>query len=102
MSKPRVELQIELEKIIGSRNVYFQPPPTFMIQYPCIIYTLSNDKVDYANNNRYKEMNRYSVILIDKDPDSVFLKQIKKMPYCSFDRTYVSDNLNHYSFTIFY
>lgn len=102
MSKPRVDLQSELEKVMGSPNVYFQPPPTFMIKYPCIIYNLNNDKVHYAGNDRYKEMNRYTVLLIDKNPDSQFLVRIKRLPYCSFDRSYTMDNLNHYSFTIFY
>lgn len=102
MSKPRVELQQELENVMQNDHVYFQPPATTMIHYPCIIYTLSNDKPKFANNNRYWGMNRYSAILIDKDPDSRYLKKILQRPYCSFDRTYTADNLNHFVFTIYY
>ena len=34
----RLELQSELEKILGSRNVYYQPLPSLKLQYPCIVY----------------------------------------------------------------
>ena len=102
MSRPRVELQYELEGVMNNGHVYFQPPATMMLKYPCIIYNLSNDKPLYANNRRYWGMNRYSVILIDKNPDSPFLERLKRLPYCSFDRTYTSDNLNHFACTIYY
>ena len=35
----RLQLHEELCSVLGSRNVYFQPPETIKLTYPCIIYS---------------------------------------------------------------
>ena len=40
--KTRLELDEELVKILGSKNVYFQPPESLKLNYPAIVYSLSN------------------------------------------------------------
>ena len=37
----RIKLQAKLEELLGSRNVYYQPPETLKIEYPAIIYSKS-------------------------------------------------------------
>ena len=37
-STPRLELQDLLETVLGSQYVYFQPPATLRMRYPCIVY----------------------------------------------------------------
>ena len=56
----RLILQSALEAILGSRNVYFQPPSGFQMQYPCIVYTLDNDFVARADNKIYHGMAQVS------------------------------------------
>lgn len=102
MAEPRLSLQSKLETALGSRNVYFQPPESIKLKYPCIIYKLTRDLVNYASDERYKDKNCYSILIIDKDPDSIIPDRIKKFRYCSFDRSYTSDNLNHFSYTLYY
>jgi hypothetical protein len=97
----RLELQTRLEDILGSRNCYFQPPASVQMKYPSIVYSLSNIDVRHANDEMYKSLNAYQVILIDKNPDTQFLAPILKLPYCSFDRFYTADNLNHWVFTLY-
>lgn len=99
---PRLNLQAKLEATLGSRNVYFQPPETLKLSYPCIIYELDKDLVNYASDSIHKRKKRYSVTVIDRNPDSRIPDKIRMYPYCSFDRTFTSDNLNHFVFTIFY
>ncbi len=102
MSKDRVELQYILEEILGSSEVYFQPPASVRMKYPAIVYSL-NRMVDYhANDMPYVHNKSYTVILIDKDPDSVIVDKLSDLQFSSFDRWYASDNLNHFVFTIFY
>ena len=36
----RIELQLKLEEILGSRHVYFQPPASIKMTYPAIVYEL--------------------------------------------------------------
>lgn len=96
----RIELQDVLENLLGSNQVYFQPPISISMKYPAIRYSISNIGGKKADNGQYTEETTYNLILIDKNPDSQYLKKLLKLKYCKFDRSYVSDNLNHFSFTI--
>lgn len=95
-------LQPLLEKTIGSKNVYFQPPKNVQMKYPAIVYSLSRADSDYANDNRYNTHKRYEINLIDKDPDTDKLDRMLELPMCSFDRTYKADGLYHYVFTLYF
>ena len=98
----RIELQALLEELLGSRNVYFQPPESIRMKYPAIIYSLNNIEKFHASNAIHKQNVAYTIAYIDEDPDSENVEKISKLPYCNFDRFYTSDNLNHYIFTIYY
>lgn len=98
----RLDLQAELEKILGSRNVYFQPPSSVQMQYPAIVYSRKDIEKRSANDGPYRKLPSYEVILVDKNPDSRFVEMILDLPYCSFDRHYESDNLNHDVFTLYF
>lgn len=98
----RLDLQALLEDILGSRNVYFQPPDSVAMKYPAIRYSLSNIENVNANDLPYKQSKTYEVILIDSDPDSQYVDRISQLQYCRFDRYYPADNLNHYVFTLYY
>ena len=96
----RLKLQENLEKILGNRNVYFQPPASVNLKYPCIIYDLAAIRSTYADNLPYAANKSYTLKLIHKDPDNTISEELAKLPMCKFDRTYVSDNLYHYVFSI--
>ena len=98
----RLELHEKFCEILGSRNVYFQPPETVKLKYPCIIYTLSGERVRHADDALYFHRDRYTINVIDKNPDSEIPDKIRALPYCTFDRFYTADNLNHFVYTIFY
>lgn len=98
----RLELHEELCTLLGSRNVYFQPPPTVKMKYPAIVYSLDALENRHANDSVYSQNTKYSLTYIDLDPDNVKVKEISKLPYCRFNRFYISDNLNHYNYTIYY
>ncbi len=96
----RLELQELLETL--TPNVYYQPPPSFMMTYPCIVYSLSDIRPEFANNKPYKLTNQYSLTVIDADPDSSIRTNVSMLPMCIFDRRFTSANLNHNVFTISY
>lgn len=98
----RLELQSKFEDVLGSRNVYFQPPSSVRMQYPAIVYSRKDIEDRFANDKIYRKLPCYEAILIDKNPDSEFIDKILDLPYCSFDRHYEANNLNHDVFTIFY
>lgn len=98
----RLELQTRLESLLGSRNVYFNPPATVQMKYPAIVYALDDFANNHANNGVYIQTTGYSVTVIDKTPDSEIVKKIAKLPLCVFDRQYVSENLYHSVFTLYF
>lgn len=99
----RLKLHEELCEILGTKNVYFQPPASVKMIYPCIRYSLSSVDSIYANDKNYKNTKRYEIIVIDRDPDSdIYEKILNHFEMCGFDRPYVSDNLNHWVLTLYY
>lgn len=99
----RLNLHEEFATLLGSNNVYFQPPESVKLNYPCIKYSRVGIDSKKADDMNYKNTNRYEVIVIDKDPDSeIPYKILTHFKMCGFDRWYPADNLNHFVFTIFY
>lgn len=99
----RLDLQTKLEAVLGSRYVYFQPPETLKIQYPCIIYSLSKINTIRANNSIYKTHDHYTVTIIHSNPDNTLKDEIlHSFMYCSFDRVYKKDNLYHYVYDLYF
>lgn len=98
----RLQLHNILVNILGSSNVYFQPPSTVQMKYPCIVY--SREKIDakFADNIIYLNKKRYQVTVIDSDPDSSIPGEVMKLPYCQFDRHFTANNHNHDVFNIYY
>lgn len=98
----RLELHELLCNILGSRNVYYQPPASIQMKYPAIVYSRDNVSNRYGDNISYMQSVSYQVTVIDKDPDSMIVSDISKLPYCRFNRHFTSDNLNHDVFTLYY
>jgi hypothetical protein len=98
----RLTLHTLLTSILGSDNVYFQPPESISLKYPCIIYKRDYIKTDHADNSPYTLGKRYSVTVIDKNPDSVIPDNIAALPTCSFERHFTADNLNHDIFNLYF
>lgn len=98
----RVELQSLLEEVLGSRNVYFQPPANVRMKYPAIVYKRSRIANTHANDDVYKQSLSYELTVIDANPDSEIVMRISQLPMCRHDRHFAVDNLNHDVFTIHY
>lgn len=99
----RSELQAKLEAILGSKNVYFQPPESCKMQYPAIVYSLNDIDVNKADNVIYNINKSYSVTLIHKNPDNELKDSIlNEFEYISFNRHYRAENLNHYNYTLYF
>ena len=99
----RLNLQAELEELLGTRNVYFQPPESIKLHYPCIIYHRSNIRPRYADDTSYIKTTGYELTVIDKDPDSDLVERLMNhFRYVSYGRHFNADNLNHDTLTLFY
>lgn len=98
----RLNLHEELCEILGSRNVYYDPPESVKMQYDAIRYTRKKINNKFANSSVYKQDNCYEVTVIYRDADSDLPLKLSRLPMCSHDRHYVSDNLHHDVYTLYY
>lgn len=99
----RLQLHEKLCELIGNNNVYFQPPASVRLSYPCIIYNIGNGDAKHADDRVYNYVNSYDVIFIYKQPNVGIIEQVlEALPMCRVSRIYVADNLNHYAFNLYY
>lgn len=98
----RLELQNKLEELLGSRNVYYQPPESIVMEYPAIIYNKIKPDTKHANDKVYIKTNCYEIIVISRKPDNPVISMIENLPMCEWDRHYKADNLNHDVLTLYF
>lgn len=98
----RIQLHQILVDLLGSTNVYFQPPSTVQMKFPCIIYSRDACDEKFADNILYLGKDRYSISVVDKNPDSDIPDKVGALPLTSFSQHYVVDNLNHDVYSTYY
>lgn len=70
-------------------------------KYHWINYDDDIDKT-YANDGVYLSKRRYTIVVIDKDPDTNLVQKVTNLPMSRFDRHFKKDNLNHYIFNVYF
>lgn len=98
----RLELQSLLEELLGSGNVYYQPPESVVMKYPAIVYSKNKISIDHADNRGYLKHKSYVITVIDRRPDNPVIDKLLGLPLSEYDRFYKSDNLNHDVITLYY
>lgn len=100
MARPRLELQELLEEYCDA--VYFQPPSSKRINYPCIVYNRSTDYINRANDKLYMKEKMYRVTVMDKNPDSDIADRLQELPWAVIISRDVIDNIYHTTLNIYY
>lgn len=98
----RKELQNLLEKLLGSREVYYQSPGNNNMNYPAIKYEKTDISNTFADDTKYSSKKQYSITVIDRLPDNPVIDKLLALQYCSYDRFYKADNLNHDVLTLYW
>lgn len=83
-------------------NVYYQPPESVKLKYPCIIYAMETLSPQYADNNPYLLHTSYGMRYITREPDDETVYNLALLPKCKHGKMYAKDNLYHHSYTIYY
>lgn len=101
--KRRLYLQSLLKEIPEVQEVYFQPPEDVKLKFPCIIYKWDRTKDLRADDTLYNSRRGYSITIVDQNPDSAIpIIFQKNFPLASFDRSYVSNNMNHWVYNLYW
>lgn len=101
-SEVRQDLQQKLEDILGSTYVYYDPPESFRMHYPCFVYARRNIVAQRADNIRYHDSTQYEITYIDRNPDSdVIDRVLDSFTYVEHSRHFVLDNLHQDVFYVY-
>lgn len=92
--------QAIFEELLGSGNVYYNPPASLKMKYDAIVFTRGNIKNRFANDSVYLQSPYYEVTVITEDPDAPIIGKVSRLPTCIFSRHFVSDNLHHNVFNL--
>lgn len=105
----------DLRDLLGTDEVYFQPSDNAGdgeyesyiftgIDYPCFIVKRTTAYQPAANDRNYIFRPGYEVSYINRDePDPEMLEKVmQSFGHCHYERHYVSDNLHHDVFMIYY
>lgn len=96
-----LDLQKEFQTLC--KNVYFQPPESVKLSYPCIVYKRTTGDTRFADNAKFSYIPGYDVVVIDTDPDRKLAMDVyMHFAYCREGVPYVSNNLYHNPFTIYF
>lgn len=102
MARTRVELDGILRTTLGSTNVYFDPPESFKLKYPCIVYSLTSNSDIFADDQKYYRLKRYTLVYITRDADDPMIDTLDDLRYCRMSRAYTSDGLFHYAYDMYF
>ena len=91
-----------LEEHIPGVNVYIQPPASVLMHYPAIRCELNDVRNTSADDIAYKQDISHTLTYISNDAYDPNILELAKLPYCSFSRAYVSDELYHTIFILYY
>lgn len=88
--------RLDLHEILKAKadHVYFQPPASVQMIFPCIVYKRDAEVIKDADNIPYKQRTRYLITVMDYDPEGL-REEVKTIPGLRFVRHYSADNLNH-------
>lgn len=102
MARPRSQLHNILKGFDGVTDAYFQAPTSGMVP-PYIVYEPSpRNDVSFADNIKYLNKKRYTVTVVDRDPDSLIPDLVEGLPYAQSDRYFRTSGLHHFVFQLFF
>ena len=100
--KTRAEVQKLLEEVLGSKNVYFQPPPNTSIKYPCFVFKFNKfhrrnaDNTPYILTGCWEVHHMYKSVNNDLKEKMLFIA-----PWVEYDRRIVADGVYNDYYTIY-
>lgn len=85
-------------------KVYFQPPSSVHLEYPCWVVERAKVYQPKANNRTYLFQVGYRCMYMNRvEPDPEVLDMIpRRYECCQYQNHYVVDNIHHDVFLIYY
>jgi len=99
----RVDIQEKFKFLLGSNNVYYQPPANLKMKYPAIVYSLDGLDVKRFDNTRLINKNCFSVTHIYRnESENLVETMLMNFEYISFDNRSIVDGIYNDHYTIYW
>lgn len=99
----RQKLHNLLKTVTGINNVYYQPPESVKIKYPCVIYSKKSKYTKRADNSVWGIVDRYEVTIVTNKADTDYADKIlEHVQRSSYVRRFIANNLYHDTLSIYY
>ncbi len=95
MAKTRLTLHQTLIDILGTNHVYYNPPESQKMEFPCIVYNRTSINDTKADNLKYIDYTTYKITVLSKKPDHPAIKKILELPMTRFTSQYVKNSFYH-------
>lgn len=104
MARSRIELHSWLEELLGSDHVYFQPPESQQLEYPCIVYNLASQYPIHADDKMFLKKDKYVIKLIcfALDYDGDLRANLEAGLQKPLTQVYARDELYHCIYELYY
>ena len=102
MAQSQEELQAILRELPGVTEAYFQKPGNLTLVPPYIVYELDDEYLMRADNGVHAFWNRYTVTIVDRDPDSPVRDAVRNLPLASFNRKFIAGQLHHFVYNLYF
>ena len=102
MTNKELKLDKLFKDTLGSNNVYFQPPESVRMQYPCIVWNLAKIPVQYADDKAYLKNPKYVIRYISTEPDDPMRLTLTEVLGVPMIQVYNKDGLYHYIYELYY
>ena len=85
-------------------KVYFQPPSNVHLEYPCWVVEREGIYLPKADDKAYLNRPSYKCMFMNRtEPDPEVIRSIpERYPLCQYRNHYVTDNIHHDVFYIYY
>ena len=95
MEKTRLTLHQALIDVLGSRNVYYNPPETLKMEFPAIVYKLDFIEPIHADNKNYLDWTTYKIFVVSSKPDHPAIRKILNMEMTRYSTSYTREGFYH-------
>lgn len=100
--RPSTDLHDVLKNLMPGIPIYFQPPESIRMQYPCLIYTIDGTNSVHADNIKYADTRIYQLILVQRQPDTYLLDVVNSLQMCEHTGRLVVGGLYQDQFRLFF